>query len=194
MKPVARALTLAALVGLSTAAAAQQPPRFYGSIAGGKSDWGVSCATTSSACDKGSTAMKAVAGWRFAPGFALEGGWHNFGKSRVADATTSLAMRLSGPSLSLALHQPWGPQWQATFRVGAGRLKTNIDASVVGFGSASDSRTRTTLVTGWALGYRMSENLSLDFGMDYARSNYVNAGGDVSSSVSMWGLGLSFGF
>jgi OmpA-OmpF porin, OOP family len=186
MKHTLATLSLAAL---SAAASAQG----YGVLSVGMSKHSVDCGGTTS-CDKSGTAYKILGGYKFTPLIAGEIGYFDFGKSTLKVGSDSLDVKVSGFGAGVALHGNLSPSWTAVGRLGLAQMKTKLTASVAGVGSGSDSDDNANLYGGLGIGYRVSNNVTIDGAWDFSRGEYKKNGLDESGNVNAFSLGLTFSF
>jgi OOP family OmpA-OmpF porin len=181
-------IALAAL-SLSAAACAQG----YAVVSVGTSKLSVDCGSAPT-CDKSDTAFKLLGGYKMNPNFALEAGYFDFGKAKVADPTASLAIKVNGFGGGLAWHQDLAPDWNFVGRLGLVQMKTKIDATATGLGGGSDSDSSAQAYAGLGIGYKLSKSMSLDLAWDTSRGKYSKNGIDESGTVNAYSVGLTFGF
>lgn len=178
-----------AALAICTAAAAQP----YAVVSAGSARMNVDCTGVAS-CDKSDTAFKLLGGYRFAPTWAVEFGYFDFGKARAADAGVALEITNSALGVGVAFHQDLGTDWNAVARLGAARVKTKISGSVSGLGSASDSDNNVAAYGGLGVGYKLSPKVSLDLAWDFTRSQFKKDGLDETGNLNAVSLGLTFSF
>lgn len=178
-----------AIVAFCTAAAAQP----YGLVSVGVSRLNVDCEGASQ-CDKTGTGFKIMAGYKFAPNWAGELGYFDYGKAKASDSGISAELRNTAWGVGAAFHQDLATDWNAVARFGLSRVKTKITGSLAGLGSASESDNNTQAYFGVSLGYRLSKATSIDLGWDFAKSKFNKAGVDESGNINVFSIGLSSGF
>lgn len=186
------ALTLAALA-LAAGAHAQtsfrsSQPSTYGLLSLGQSRANVDCSGIPS-CDKSATGGKAMLGYSFGNGFALEGGYTNFGRFRASDGAVGLSARPEAVSLSGAYTAALTPDWGLTGRLGVAhvRTKVNVDAGPL---TGSSSERKTQPIVGLALNYALTPSTRLELGIDATRAQYQGE----RTNVRMVSLGASMAF
>jgi len=178
-----------AILAFCTVAAAQP----YGLVSVGASRLNVDCEGAAS-CDKTGTGFKVMGGYKFAPNWAAELGWFDYGKAKASDMGISAEIRNTAIGLGAAYHQDLSADWNAVARFGLARVKTKLTGSISGLGSASDTDNNTQAYLGVSVGYRLSKATSLDFAWDYGRSKFNKDGIDESGNVNVLSIGLSSGF
>lgn len=178
-----------AILAFCTAAAAQT----YGLISVGASRLNVDCAGVAS-CDKTGTGFKVMGGYKFAPNWAAELGYFDYGKAKASDLGVSAEIRNTAFGAGVAFHQDLATDWNAVARLGLGRVKTKISGSVSGLGSGSESDNNTQAYFGLGVGYKLSKATSLDFAWDFGRSKFNKDGIDESGNINVLSVGLTFGF
>jgi OOP family OmpA-OmpF porin len=182
IKKLAVAVAASTICGLAAAG-----PYVVGSA--GVTSWDVDCQGAST-CDKTDIGFKLLGGYRFDSNFAIEAGYFNFGKAKVADSGLSGDFKADGFGAGVAFHMDLSPQWNAVARLGALSMKTKLDATLDGFGSASDDDRSTQAYVGFGVGYRLTPNLSLDGAIDLSKIKFDSESGNVSK----FSLGLSWNF
>ncbi len=168
------ALTLAALA-LAAGAHAQTganstQPQAYGLFSLGQSRLNVSC-DGSLACDKSATGGKAMLGYSFGNGFALEGGYANFGKFRASNGPLSVSGKPEAVVLGGAYTAELTPDWGLTGRLGAAYVRTKLTAEA-GVLSGSDRESKTQPIVGLALNYALTPSTRVELGIDATRAEY----------------------
>jgi OmpA-OmpF porin, OOP family len=185
---IQHASALAILV-FCTAAAAQP----YGVVSVGVSHLGVDCEGVAS-CDKTDVGGKVIGGYKFAPNWAAEIGWFEYGKATAGDMGVSVSIRNTALGFGAAYHQDLTADWNAVARFGLARVETKLSGSVSGVGSASDTDKNTTAYLGMSVGYRLSQATTLELAWDYGRSKFNKYGIDESGGIHVLSIGLSSGF
>jgi hypothetical protein len=187
------ALTLAALV-LAVSAQAQSSnrttnqPHTYGLLSLGQGHLNVDC-TGVQACDKNATGGKAMFGYAFGNGFALEGGYTNFGKFRASDGAVGLSAKPEALSFGGAYTAALTPDVGLVGRLGVARVRTKLHAEV-GTLSGSDSESKTQPIVGLAVNYALTPSTRLELGVDATRAQYQGE----KSNVRMVSLGARMAF
>ncbi len=186
------ALTLAALV-LAVSAQAQTnsnsaQPHTYGLLSVGQGHFNVDC-TGVQKCDKSGTGGKAMLGYAFGNGFALEGGYSHFGKISASNGATGLRVRPEAVSLSGAYTAALSPDWGLTGRVGVARVQTKLNAEV-GTLAGSDSEKSTQPIVGLAVNYAVTPSTRVELGVDATRAQYQGE----KSNVRLVTLGAHMAF
>jgi len=184
------ALTLAALT-LALGAQAQtnsNKPSVYGLLSAGQGHLNADC-TGLQACDRNATGGKAALGYSFGNGFALEGGYTNFGKYRASQGGVGLNARPEALSLSGAYTADLTPEWGLTGRVGVATVRTKLGADV-GLLSGSDAERKTQPIVGLAVNYALTPSTRVELGVDATRAQYQGE----KSNVRMVSLGARMAF
>ena len=167
------AITLAALF-LAAGAQAQSSamtatqPHSYGLLSLGQGHLNVDCSGVQ-ACDRNATGGKAVVGYAFGNGFALEGGYSHFGKFRASDGTVGLSARPEALSIGGAFTANLTPDMGLVARAGVARVRTKLGAEV-GSLSGSDSESHTQPIVGLALNYALTPMARVELGVDATRA------------------------
>lgn len=189
------ALTLAALV-LAVSAQAQSSinnssinaPGTYGLISIGQGHLNTDC-TGVQACDRNAVGGKAMLGYSFGNGFALEGGYSNFGKFKASEGNVGLSAKPEALSIGGAYTAALTPDWGLTGRLGVARVRTKLNADV-GALTGSDSETKTQPIVGLAVNYAVTPAVRLELGVDATRAQYQGE----KSNVRMVSLGARMAF
>jgi OOP family OmpA-OmpF porin len=181
---------LAGALALSMSASAQQ---MYGNIGVGQSHTNLDCAGATT-CDRSGSALKVMGGYKFNPGMAAEIGYMSFGKSKAADATTSATLTNSGFGGGIAFMGDLSPNWTGAARLGLLMMKTKVDATASGLGSASDSDNNAQLYAGLSIGYKVSKDVSIDGYADFSNAKYDKNGLSTKGNVRALGVSVTFGF
>lgn len=182
------ALALAVLA-FCTAAAAQP----YGLVSVGAARLNLDCAGAPS-CDKTGTGFKLMGGYKFAPNWAGELGYFDYGKAKASDNVDSLEIRSTAIGVGVAYHQDLATDWNAVARLGLSRVKTKLTLNVAGLGSGSDSDSNTQAYFGVGVGYKLSKTTSVDFAWDFSKAKFNKAPVDESGNINVISIGLTFGF
>ena len=185
MKKIHMAVAASALTLLSFGAMAQSA-YLSGGIGLGDVD---ACEDTPN-CDSSATASKFVGGYEFAKGFAAELGYISFGKAHMSSGGLSADLKVFGPTFGVAFNAPLSESTGLNVRLGVASLKTKLDASLVGFGSASDSETNTVPYFGVGLNYAATQNVLLEIAADFSRGEYDDLKADVRAIT--FGVRLKF--
>jgi hypothetical protein len=187
MKKVVLALAAFAASILSTGAMAQA--YVGGSVGQGHSDSNCSGVAT---CDKNGTSYKVFAGYGFDHGVSIEGGYMYFGKAKASDFSgVALDSEAGGPNIGVALNVPVGTSgFGLGARAGVVSLKTKVTGSVVGFGSASESDTKTQGYYGVGASYSFTKNVRMDLGVDFSKAEF----GGQKSDLRMGNVGMTYTF
>lgn len=172
-------LALAALA-VSGAAAAQG----YGVVSVGSSRLDDDCAGTTS-CDKNGTAFKLLGGYKFAPNFAAEGGYFDFGKATFSVGSAKGSIKTNAFGGGVAFHTDFAPSWAFVARLGLASVKSKADLAGV-----SVSESNAQLYAGLGLGYKLNKSTSVD-GTWETTTSEIQGG---KSNVHAFSIGLTFGF
>lgn len=179
-------IALAALA-FTTAASAQN---FYGAASVGWSNLSFDCPGATS-CDKSDVGYKFLGGFKFAPNFAGELVYFDFGKATASDPVVSAEVKNTAWGVGIAFHQDVSPTWNAVARIGLADVTTKISGS--GFG-VSDSDSSTQFYLGLGTGYKISKTASIDFVWDWSRGKYDKNGINESGNANVFSVGMTFGF
>jgi len=163
-------------------------PHTYGLLSLGQGHLNVDC-TGAQTCDKNTTGGKAMLGYSFGNGFAVEGGYTNFGRFRASDGTAGVSARPEALSIGGAYTAALTPEWGLTGRLGVARVRTKLHADV-GALSGSDSESKTQPIAGLAVNYALTPSARLELGMDATRAQYQGE----RSTVRMISLGARMAF
>ena len=188
------ALTLAALA-LAVSAQAQSSQlttspaaHSYGLLSLGQSRLNADCSGAQT-CDKNAVGGKAMLGYDFGNGLAVEGGYTRFGRFHASDGALGLSVKPEAVSLSGAYTAALTPDWGLTGRLGIARVRTQLHADV-GSLTGSDSESRTQPIAGLAVNYALSPSTRLELGLDATRAQYQGE----RSTVRMLSLGARMAF
>jgi hypothetical protein len=174
MKKIVFAAAIAAAGMFSSAAMAQA----YVSAAVGQGHLDDDC-TGIEACDNTGTASKFVGGYHFGGGLSAEVGYLDFGKASFRDGTLSGNVKAAGLTVGVAFRAPLGERFGLSARVGAARLKSKVNATLAGVGSASESETHTKAYFGVGADYVINKNFRVEAGVDFSKAELFDAQGDV---------------
>jgi len=186
------ALTLAALA-LAAGAQAQtnsnsNKPSVYGLLSAGQGHLNADC-TGVQACDRNATGGKAALGYSFGNGFAVEGGYTNFGRFHASQGPVGVNARPEALSLSGVYTANLTPDWGLTGRLGVARVRTKVGADV-GVLSGSDRESKTQPIAGLAVNYALTPSTRVELGVDATRAQYQGE----KSNVRMVSLGARMAF
>jgi len=184
------ALTLAALALAASAAQAQSTnkPSVYGLLSAGQGHLNTDC-TGVQACDRNATGGKAMLGYSFGNGFALEGGYTTFGRFHASQGAVGLNARPEALSLGGAYTAALTPDWGLTGRLGVARVRTKVGADV-GVLSGSDRESKTQPIAGLAVNYALTPSTRVELGVDATRAQYQGE----RSNVRLVTLGARMSF
>ena len=187
------ALTLAALV-LAVSAQAQSSnlrssaAQTYGLLSLGQGHLNADCSGVLS-CDRTGVGGKAMFGYAFGNGFALEGGYTNFGKFRASDGTVGLSARPEALSIGGAYTAALTPEWGVVGRAGLAHVRTKLRADA-GTLTGSDSESKTQPIVGLAVNYALTPSTRIELGVDATRAQYQGE----RSNVRLVSLGARMAF
>lgn len=168
------AISLAALALAATNVQAQSTrassnaAHNYGLLSLGQGHLNVDC-TGVQTCDKNAPGGKAMFGHAFGNGFALEGGYTNFGKFRASQGAVGLNGRPEALSLSGAYTANLSPEWGLVGRLGVARVRTKVNAEV-GTLTGSSSENSTQPIAGLAVNYALTPSTRVELGVDATRA------------------------
>lgn len=172
----------------NTNRASAQAPYSYGLLSIGQGHLNAACDGVQT-CDRTTTGGKAVLGYAFGNGFAVEGGYTHFGRFRASDGAVGLSARPEALSLSGAYTAALTPDWGLTGRLGVARVRTKLNADV-GALSGSDSESKTQPIAGLAVNYALTPSARVELGIDATRAQYQGE----RSTVRMVSLGARMAF
>lgn len=181
---------LGAVLLVTSAAVSAQ---VYGVISAGTSRISLDC-TGAAACDKTGNSFKLLGGYKFSPNLAAELGYFDFGKAKASDSVLAGSVKTTAFGGGVAFHQDLTPAWRFVGRLGIAQVKTKIDATLVGVGSASDSDNNVQPYFGVGVGYKLNKDMSVDLAWDATKSKYSKNGASTSGNVNAYSIGLTFGF
>jgi len=210
-------LPVAAAVLLVAASAAQAQVYVGGN--GGWSRLSVDCAGTAS-CERNDTGYKAYVGYRWGSGFAVEGLYIDWGKSKarvagdevlpvhpdqptllrgaaLADSPTSdpinATLEGSGWGLSLAYFLDFTPKFNGVARLGAINNTGKLSVSG-GPGSGSFSDDAIQAYFGFGVAYNVTPNFAVTADADFSRLKYGAEGVTDTARLQMYTFGLRYSF
>ncbi|MGM9484512.1 outer membrane beta-barrel protein [Roseateles sp. NT4] len=167
------ALSLAALA-LAAGAQAQSnrsgsnAEHNYGLASIGQGHLNVDCTGVQS-CDRNAAGGKIMFGHAYGNGFAIEGGYTNFGKFHASQGAVGLTGRPEALSVSGAYTANLSPDVGLVGRLGVARVRTKANAEVgVLTGSTRDSTTQP--IAGLAVNYALTPNARVELGVDATRA------------------------
>lgn len=187
---------LIAAAGLMALAATSAQAQFY---VGGNIGWSrisVDCSGVSN-CDRSDTGYKAYGGYRFEQGFALEGGYFDWGEATAREqdyyGTLSASLKGSGWGLGVAYFIPFATDFSAVVRVGAVRNEGKVRVSGMG-SSMSDSTNSWQAYGGIGIAYNVMPNLAITAEADFSRVKYGLGGDTDTDTAQLYTFGLRFSF
>lgn len=160
----------------------------YGLLSLGQAHLNANCDGVQ-ACDRNAGGGKAMLGYSFGNGFALEGGYTSFGKFHASQGGVGLSAKPQAWSLAGAYTAELTPQWGLTGRLGVARVHTKLNAEA-GPLSGSDSQSTTQPLVGLAVNYALTPSTRLELGMDASRAEYQGE----RANVRMISLGARMAF
>ncbi|MBV8037032.1 outer membrane beta-barrel protein [Roseateles sp.] len=190
MKSIAITLTALALAASAQAQTSNSlnSAGTYGLLSLGQGHLNADCSGTQ-ACDRNATGGKATLGYSFGNGFAVEGGYANFGKFRASNGAVGLGARPEALSLGAAYTAELTPQWGLTGRLGVARVHTKVNAEV-GTLTGSGSENSTQPLVGLGVNYALTPSTRLELGVDSTRAQYQGE----RANVRMVSLGARMAF
>ena len=160
----------------------------YGLVSLGQGHLNADCTGVQS-CDRNALGGKAMLGYSFGNGFALEGGYTNFGKFHASEGAVGLSAKPEALSVGGAYTAQLSPDWGLTGRLGVARVRTKLNAEV-GTLSGSDSESKTQPIAGLAVNYALTPATRLEMGVDATRAQYQGE----RTNVRMVSLGARVAF
>ena len=177
-----KARTGLAILGMAstlvfTGPAIAQDTGFYVGGALGQSSFDVDCTGTTS-CDDKDSSWKIFGGYQFNKNLALEFGYADLGEATASVSVPPFTVNGSLESTVWELvaigSLPIADRFSIFGKIGLYRADTDINASVPGLGSASESDSNTDLTFGVGARYDFTRNLGVRF--DWQR--YQDVGGE----------------
>lgn len=184
---------LAALILSSTAGVARAESPWYVGGALGASHLEVDCRGFSQ-CDNNDTGVKLHLGHslplRGLPGFALEGGYVDFGKAKASTSIVARTTKASAVLFNAAIRPELSGGLRGVLRGGVAVVDASdtVTAGPVGANNGTDNSAH--LYLGVGLDYSLSKQLSLTGALDY--TSYDT--GNQSGSLRLLSVGLQYGF
>jgi OmpA-OmpF porin, OOP family len=165
----------------------------YLNVQAGRSSLKIDC-DGASTCDKSGSATALFGGYKFEGGWALEAGYMNFGKARLADSGVSLDVKNTAFGGGAAFFLPMSDSWTLIGRLGAAQVSTKLTGDIGGQrGSVSDKN--VTTYVGLGVGYQVTKSVSIDLATLVSKGKYNRDGLDLGSgNVRAINLGLTIGF
>jgi hypothetical protein len=145
--------------GLASGAAAQEA---YVAGAAGHSSWSYGCGPEG--CQRGTTAWRVAAGYRFNGGVALEGFYFDLGSARSSDITTNGRLRATGVGVQALLGWQFG-QFDLAAKLGLADMRNDFRAAPTSL-YASMGVHRTEFVGGLMGAYRVTPTVAVRLDMD----------------------------
>jgi OmpA-OmpF porin, OOP family len=198
---MSKARTGLAILGLASAMAFTGPALaqetgFYLGGALGQSSFDVDC-TGATSCDDKDSSWKIFGGYQFNKHFALEFGYADLGETTasvsVPPFTVNLALEATVWDLVAVGSLPIADRFSILGKIGLYRADTEINGTVPGLGSDSESASNTDLTFGIGARYDFTRNL----GVRLEWQRYQDVGGeffgvtaesdvDVMSAAVIW--------
>jgi hypothetical protein len=182
------ALALAAGAQAQSTRSGSNAEHNYGLLSLGQGHLNADC-TGVQTCDRNAFGGKAMFGHAFGNGFALEGGYTNFGKFRASQGAVGLSGRPEALSLSGAYTANLTPDWGLVGRLGVARVRTKVNAEV-GALAGSSSESKTQPIAGLAVNYALTPSTRVELGVDATRAQIQGE----RSNVRMVSLGARMAF
>lgn len=134
------------------------------------------CAGTTS-CDKSSTGFEVFGGYLLAPWVSVELGsthWSKVKQHRISVAgDVAFDLKTRGPTAGIAFFHQIAPRWQGLARAGAAFQRVDVVRTTSYYGEVEKySEHHTTPYLGLALGYQVTNTLSIDAALDFMRVKY----------------------
>jgi OOP family OmpA-OmpF porin len=183
-------MALVAAITLTTSAAAQA--QFYagGNVGLGRVD--VDCSDIPD-CDKNAVGFKLYGGYRFDNGWAVEGGYFDWGKATASESGLNLDLKSTGFGLGLAYFLPLPGDWSGLFRFGAAQNRGRLDATD-GTLSVGESKNEIFAYGGLGLAYRLTPQFAITAEADFSRTRWCFDGECESANVQLYSIGLRYSF
>jgi OmpA-OmpF porin, OOP family len=165
----------------------------YFELGAGRSDASVDCTGTTS-CDDSDSFVRAIAGYQFAPNWALEFSLAQLGRIKATAfvpgiGTVEASARLRSVGLGVAGSWPLADALSFTARLGVASNRTTISGSAGGLGG-SDGENNAAPYAGLALGYAFTPAWTASLTLDRTQAEYQ---GD-KATVSTAGVALRYRF
>jgi OOP family OmpA-OmpF porin len=187
-----RKLKMVFIAAVALAASAAAQAQFYvgGNVGLGRVD--VDCSDIPD-CDKTAVGFKAYGGYRFDNGWAVEGGYFDWGKATASDSGLSLDVKSTGFGVGLAYFLPLTEQWTGVFRFGGMQNRGRLDATD-GTVSVGESKNEIFAYGGLGLAYRLTPQLAITAEADFSRTRWCFDGECESANVQLYSIGLRYSF
>lgn len=166
----------------------------YIGVAAGGSHLNLHCASGVS-CDEGDTGFKLLGGYKLTKNVAVEAHYVDYGnvKGRVSGDTSGFDIaadaNLSALGVGLALLGDFTPAWNGVVRAGLARNKLKTSGSAGGF-SFFDSDTSTNAYIGAGVGYKLTQEITVNAAVDYTRK----ALGNEAIKATLYTIGATYNF
>jgi OOP family OmpA-OmpF porin len=164
----------------------------------GVSHLNIDCEGTTS-CDTSDTGYKVYGGYKFAPMFAVELGYLDFGKAKLAGFGTNYYgysylvngdVKVSAFTLAGVARVPFGAGFSGVARLGVANVNTKAAASVYGTEYYNESETKAKLYYGLGLEFAFNKNIKGVVSADFTQSELSGEKGD----VRLIGIGVQYDF
>lgn len=145
----------------------------YVSGAVGSGHLNVDCSGAAT-CKTNGTAFKLAGGYKFGNGLSAELGYIDFGKASANDANASATLQTRAVTLGAAYKHNFSSTFYGTTRLGVASVKSSVDGTVFGVGSASDTKSTAQAYFGLGLGYSVTPTTHIEIAGDFSRAQYVD--------------------
>lgn len=177
----------AALLAVATSASAQLTNKAYIGGAFGPSNVAVECGFPYS-CDNSDTGYKIYAGYKVHPQIAIEGGYIDFGKSKISIGSAGVgSVAVDGFVVNAAGRLPFTRELSGVGRLGLAFVDTKVSGSTY-YGNRTDSATKAYL--GLGLEYSFNKNLRGTASADFTTGEVAGDDG----SVRLLSIGVQYDF
>jgi OOP family OmpA-OmpF porin len=156
----------------------------------GEGHFNVDCTGETTSCKTSNTASKFTVGYTYWNGISAEVGYIDFGKVQASNSTSSVELKASALTFGAAYAIPLSSSWGLDVRLGVASVKTDVNATVAGLGSGSDSDSKAEIYSGLGLSYRFANHWSANVSADFSTSDYQGN----KASVSAVTVGLRYHF
>jgi OmpA-OmpF porin, OOP family len=136
----------------------------------------IDCAGTIS-CDKNGTGSEVFGGYLLAPWVSVELGhtqWGSVKQHRMfVSGDVAFDLKTRGPTAGIAVFHQLGAQWQALARAGAAFQRVDLVRAAINNGEVEKySERHTNPYLGLALGYQVTNTLSIGAALDFMHVKY----------------------
>jgi OOP family OmpA-OmpF porin len=143
-------------------------------------------------CDDKDTAWKVFAGYQFHPNVAIELGYSDLGKAKASGGGAEISDEASAWDLTAVGSWPLANKFSVYGRLGFYHSEVTSNASVSGFGSASEDKSTTDLTFGIGARYDITRNLGVR--AEWQRYNDMKDAFDTKSNVDVLSIGVLYRF